>query len=119
MPPKFDPNSPENASLISLFTSLGLAPNSAIELVKQPKSGAAFKGLIDEFHLEGKSLTEKQAASLVKLGTGSGKLGPAEKGFVVEKILAGDVKSPDQVTGESKVPGYCGLLTVCSGCKVP
>jgi glutaminyl-tRNA synthetase len=106
MPPKFNPDDPATASLITLFTSLGVAPASATELVKQPKQGQAFKGLIDEFKLEeteykGK-LDEKQGAALVKLATTGGKLGQAEKGFVVQKVLKGDLKSGDQVTGE-----YC------------
>lgn len=100
MPPKFDPKSTENASLITLFTSLGLAPNSATELVRQPKSGQAFKALIDEYGLQGKGMDEKQAAALVKLSAAGGKLGSGEKGFVVEKILANQVKTADQVTGK-------------------
>ncbi|ORY32577.1 tRNA synthetases class I, catalytic domain-domain-containing protein [Naematelia encephala] len=102
MPPKVDINSPESQSLISLFTSLGLASNAATELVKVPKSGTAFKGLIDEFQLEGKKVEEKQASALVKLSSSGGKLGPGEKGFIVEKVLKGDIKSPDQVTAAVK-----------------
>lgn len=101
MPPKFNPDDPATAALITLFTSLGVAPASATELVKQPKQGQAFKGLIDEFRLEDveQKLDEKQAAALVKLATTGGKLGQGEKGFVVQKVLKGDIKSPDQVTG--------------------
>jgi glutaminyl-tRNA synthetase len=99
MPPKIDPNSPENTALISLFTSLGLASNSATELIRQPKSGVAFKSLIDEFQLEGKTFDEKQAGALVKLSAAGGKLGAEKRGYVVEKIVQGDLKTPDQVVG--------------------
>lgn len=101
MPAKVDTNSPENVALVAQFTALGLAPNSATELVKQPKSGLALKGLIEEYHLNDVQLEEKQAGALVKLATGGAKLGPAEKGFVVQKVVKGNVKSVDQVAGES------------------
>lgn len=101
MPPKFDPTTPENAALIASFTQLGLNNTTATELVRQPKNGAAFKGLVEEFGLGGSTFDDKQAAALVKLSGSGGKLGPAEKGFIVEKIKAGDVKSVDQVTGQS------------------
>ncbi len=100
MPPKFDPGAPENASLINLFTSLGLAQNSATALVRQPKSGAALKSLIDEYHLDGKTRDEKQAAALVKLSTARTKLGGRQKGYIVEKIGKGDLRTPDQVAGK-------------------
>lgn len=100
MPPKFDPTTPENASLIDLFTSLGLAQNSATELVRQPKAGAAFQSLIDECKLKGTTLDERQAGALVKLSTSAGKLGRSQRGYVVDRILKGDVRSSDQVAGE-------------------
>ncbi|WWC61722.1 glutamine-tRNA ligase [Kwoniella dejecticola CBS 10117] len=102
MPPKFDPKSPENASLISLFQGLGLAEKSATELVRQPKSGVAFKSLIDEFQLTEKKYDEKTASALVKLSASAGKLGPAEKGYIVKKIESGDIRSADQVAAAVK-----------------
>lgn len=99
MPPKFDPNTLENVSLISLFTSLGLTPNSATELVRQPKSSSAFKSLIDEYHLEGSNTDERQAAALVKLSAVGAKLGKELRGYIMDRILKGDVRSPDQVAG--------------------
>ncbi|WWC70373.1 glutamine-tRNA ligase [Kwoniella pini CBS 10737] len=102
MPPKFDPKSPENASLISLFQGLGLAEKSATELVRQPKSGVALKSLIDEFQLKDKNFDEKTASALVKLSGSAGKLGPAEKGYIVKKIESGDIKSTDQVAAAVK-----------------
>ncbi|KAK8864247.1 glutamine-tRNA ligase [Kwoniella newhampshirensis] len=102
MPPKFDPNSPESASLISLFTSLGLTSNSATELVRQPKSGVAFKALVDEYDLNGKHFDEKQAGALVKLSALGRKLGPAEKGYIVGRVVDGGLKTPDQVAAAVK-----------------
>ena len=87
-------------SLATLFTSLGLAPKTATELARQSKSATPFKALIDEYHLADKTLSEKQASTLVKLSGSKGKIGSGEEGFIVQKILKGDIKSPDQVTGE-------------------
>ncbi|KIR67127.1 glutamine-tRNA ligase [Cryptococcus bacillisporus CA1873] len=102
MPPKFDPNSPENAPLIQLFQNLGLASNSATELVRQPKSGKAFKSLIDEYSLADNKYDEKQAGALVKLSSVSGKLGKEQKDFLVGKIVKGDLKTADQITAAVK-----------------
>ena len=100
MPPRSHPKTPENASLITLFTSLGLSSNAATELVRQPKSGLAFKSLVDEYHLEDRVFHEKQALALVKLSSSGGKLGAGERGYIVERIEDGGLKSPDQITGE-------------------
>jgi glutaminyl-tRNA synthetase len=99
MPAKFDPASPENAVLIDQFTALGLSPNAATALVRQPKSSTPFKALIDEFNLTAVKLDEKAAGALVKLSASSDKLGSAEKGFAITKIVKGDIKSADQVSG--------------------
>ena len=99
MPPGFDASSPENASLISSFIALGLPSNSATELVRQPKAGAAFETLVDEHHLHTVKLDEKQAGALVKLSAIGEKLGTEEKHYVVGKVVKGDLRSPDQVTG--------------------
>lgn len=111
MPPKFNADDPATAALISRFTTLGLAQGTATELVKQPKQGNAFTALIDEFKLEeqlaaggasSSTLDERQASALVKLATTGGKLGQGEKGFVVQKVLKGDIRSADQVAAAVK-----------------
>ncbi|WVQ77217.1 glutamine-tRNA ligase [Cryptococcus sp. DSM 104548] len=102
MPPKFDPSAPENAQLISLFQNLGLANKSATELVRQPKSGKAFKSLIDQYNLGNERFDEKQAGALVRLSSVGDKLGEEQKGWLVQKIVKGDVKSPDQVAAALK-----------------
>ena len=99
MPPKFDPSSPENAPLIALFESLGLAPNSATELVRQPKSRSSFKTFIEDFDLGGHHFDEKQAAGLVKLSSSSGKLGHDKTRYVVSRVEDGSLRSVDQING--------------------
>lgn len=103
MPPKFDPTSPENASLIAKFTALGLSNNAATNLVRTPKQATPFKALIDDYNLSGRSFDEKQAAALVKVSAVGGGLQPPERGYVVDKIVGGSLKSPDQVAGTSQV----------------
>lgn len=103
MPPKFDPKSPENASLIEQFTNLGLSNNAAVNLVRTPKQATPFKALIEDYNLSGRNFDEKQAAALVKLSAAGSGLQPPERGYVVDEIIGGSLKSPDQVTGESRV----------------
>jgi glutaminyl-tRNA synthetase len=99
MPPKFDPNTPENASLISYFSNLGLSNNVAIDLTRIPKSGAALKSLLAENNLEDQRFDEKQAAALVKLSAVGNKLTRGQRSYVVARIVKGDLKSSDQVAG--------------------
>ena len=101
MPPKFDPNSPEAQELTALFVSVGLPQKAATDLVRRPKSAAPFKALIQDFQLTTRTseIDEKKAAVLVKLSAGCGKLAQGEKGYAVEKILKGDIKTPDQISG--------------------
>lgn len=100
MPPKFDAAKPENAALIKAFSDLGLSTNSATELVRTPKSGNAFQALIKEGGLEGRTFEEKQANAIVKLSAVGAKLDSEARKYVLERIVSGDLKSPDQVAGE-------------------
>lgn len=121
MPPKFDPTKPENAALISAFAALGLSTNSATELVRTPKSGKVFQALVDEHSLSGQTFEEKQANALVKLSATGSKLSPEARKYVVDRIVSGDLKSPDQVAGEWQMrnatrlmsDGECLLMASC------
>lgn len=99
MPPKFDAAKPENAALIKAFEELGLNRNSATELVRTPKSGNAFQALLKEGGLDGQRFEEKQATAIVKLSAIGAKLDPEARKYVLERIVSGDLKSPDQVAG--------------------
>lgn len=100
MPPKFDPTKPENAALIKSFEGLGLSTNSATELVRTPKAGNAFRALVDENGLSGKTFETNQANALVKLSAVGTKLSPETRKYVLHRVVGGDLKSPDQVAGE-------------------
>lgn len=97
---KFDPAAPENAELIARFERFGLTTNSATELVRTPKSGTAFRALVDETGLEGKAFPTSQANALVKLSATGSKLSPDARKYIVQRIEDGSVVSPDQVAGE-------------------
>lgn len=97
---KFDPAAPENAELIACFERFGLTTNSATELVRTPKSGTAFRALVDETGLEGKTFPTGQANALVKLSATGSKLSPDARKYVVSRIEDGSVVSPDQVAGK-------------------
>lgn len=100
MPPKFDLNSPEVKELVELFTKVGLTYKASTDLVRQPKSATPFKALVEDFQLANESHDEKTASNLVKLSAGCAKLEQGEKGYAVQKILNGDLKTADQVAGE-------------------
>lgn len=100
MPPKFDPTKPEVAALIKEFEAVGLSTNSATELVRTPKAGNAFRALVDGNGLSGKSFENNQANALVKLSAVGTKLPPNALKYVLDRIVEGDLKSPDQVAGE-------------------
>jgi glutaminyl-tRNA synthetase len=101
MPPKFDPSNPQTAALIDSFAKLGLSSTIATETARNAKSAAALSALIAECGLDnGSSYDDKQAALFVKVATGAGKVGPEERRFLVEKVVSGDLKSSEQLTGE-------------------
>lgn len=100
MPPKFDPSTPENAALVTYFSNLGLSPNIATDLTRTPKSGQALKSLLAEYNLQDERFNPEQASGLVKLSSTGAKLSSAQRGYVVDRIVKGDLKSPDQVAGE-------------------
>ncbi|QRV72629.1 glutamyl-tRNA synthetase [Ceratobasidium sp. AG-Ba] len=101
MPPKFDPNDPAVAELISLFQSIGLSPPKATEAARS-KSAPVLKDLAQTHDLSKKKLDEKQALSIQSVATQGAKLGPAEKGYLVDAIVDRRIKSPEQLSAALK-----------------
>lgn len=96
--------------LVSLFKSLGLTQAKALEAAKSPKSAAVLQDLIEKHSLVGRT-DEKQASLVVALAgqlSKSENVGEPERKYVIDKILEGDLKSVDQVTGM-----YESLSTLC------
>jgi glutaminyl-tRNA synthetase len=102
MPPKFDPNDPAVAELISLFQSIGLSPPKATEAARA-KSAPALKDIIRTHDLSTKSLDEKQALFISSVATQGAKLGPAEKRYLIDAIVDRRLKSGEQLSGEPGV----------------
>ncbi len=99
MAPKAAPSA-ETAELIELFKSIGLTQSKAAEAAKSPKSAATLKDIIEKKQLAGKDLDEKTSVLLAAVAVQSSKLGDAERGYAVDAILDGRLKSTDQVSGE-------------------
>jgi len=103
MPPKSSTTatpSPETVALIDLFRSIGLTQANAAEAAKSPKSAVVLKELIELHGLPKRQLDERQGVLLSVLAGAGSKLGTEERGYTVDAILDGRLKSVDQVNGE-------------------
>jgi hypothetical protein len=116
--------SPETAAYIDLFKSIGLTQAKAAEAAKSAKSAALLQGLIERHSLTGR-VDEKQAGLIAALAVQGTKIEEDERGYVVDAIIDGRLKSTDQVNGAS--PGhrqrlaraYLENATLHSGGQVP
>lgn len=92
---------PSEDPLIPIFKSLGLTQTKAAEAVKSPKSAAILKDLIETNALADRKLDEKQATSISTLAIQLSKtaLGPGESTYIVNKLISGQLKSNDQISG--------------------
>ncbi|GJE84275.1 glutaminyl-tRNA synthetase [Phanerochaete sordida] len=100
MPPKA--TSADTAELVELFKSIGLTQSKAAEAAKSPKSATTLKDIINTKQLAGKNLDEKTAVLLAALAVQGNKLGADERGYAVDAILDGRLKSTDQVAAATK-----------------
>lgn len=108
MPPKAP--SADTAELVELFKSIGLTQSKAAEAAKNPKSAATLKDIIEKKQLSAKSLDEKTGVLLAALAVQGSKLGEGERGYAVDAILDGRLKTTDQVSGNCV--STCTLLTL-------
>jgi glutaminyl-tRNA synthetase len=102
MPAKAAPSA-DTAELIELFKSIGLTQSKAAEAAKSSKSAATLKEIIEKKQLSGKDLDEKSGVLLASLAVQGSKLGEDERGYAVDAILDGRLKSTDQVSGNAMV----------------
>ena len=96
--------SPETAAYIDLFKSIGLTQAKASEAAKSAKSAALLQDLIERHALTGGHIDEKQAGLVAALAVQGAKIGEDERGYVVNAITCGRLKSTDQVNGTSQRP---------------
>jgi glutaminyl-tRNA synthetase len=99
MPPKFDPTDPEIAALISLFRNTGLSQAKAVETAKSSKNATALKEIITTNNLADRSMDDKKLSLVSGLAVQGGKLGAAQKSYIVDAIVDGRLKSAEQVNG--------------------
>lgn len=102
---------PSNEPLVHLFESIGLTRAKALEAAKSPKPAAVLKEIIEQNESVAKGLQEKQAGLVVALASALSKsqnVADPEKGYVLGKILNGDLKSVDQVNGALPVQSLSG-----------
>ena len=92
--------SSETAAYIDLFKSIGLTHAKAAEAAKSAKSAEILQGLIERYSLTGR-VDEKQAGLVAALAVQGTKIGEDERGYVVDAIIDGRLKSTDQVNGAS------------------
>jgi glutaminyl-tRNA synthetase len=92
--------SPETAAYVDLFKSIGLTQAKAAEAAKSAKSAELLQGLIERYSLTGR-VDEKQAGLVAALAVQGTKIGEDERGYVVNAIIDGRLKSTDQVNGAS------------------
>jgi len=101
MPPKPTPTAEEIDTLAAKFGTIGLNQAKAKDAAKSPKIAEPLKHLFETFKLSERSVNDKQASLLVHFAPPSSKLaGDQERGYIVDKIVGGKLKSTDQVNGE-------------------
>jgi glutaminyl-tRNA synthetase len=91
--------SPETAAYIELFKSIGLTQAKAAEAAKSAKSAALLQRLIEKHELTGGRIDEKQAGLVAALAVQGAKMEEDERGYIVDAIIHGRLKSNDQVNG--------------------
>ena len=102
MTPKPTPTTEEIDRLAAKFATIGLNQAKAKDAAKSPKIAEPLKDLVETFKLSERSVGDKQASLLVHFAPPSSKLaGDQERGYIVDKIIDGKLKSTDQVNGES------------------
>jgi len=105
MPPKPTPTTEEIDTLTAKFKTIGLNQAKAKDAAKSPKIAEPLNHLVETFKLSERSVNDKQASLLVHFAPPSSKLaGDQERGYIVDKIIDGKLKSTDQVNGESAIP---------------
>lgn len=109
MPPKPTLTTEEIDALTAKFETIGLNKAKAKDAAKSSKIAEPLKHLVETFGLAERSVNDKQASLLVYLAPPSSKLpGDQERGYVVDRIIDGKLKSTDQVNGEFDILVACG-----------
>jgi len=104
MPPKSTPTTEETDALAAKFETIGLNQAKAKDAAKSLKIAGPLRHLVETFKLSERSVNDKQASLLVHFAPPSSKLaGDQERGYIIDKIIDGKLKSTDQVNGKSDI----------------
>ena len=104
MPSKPTPSTEEINALAAKFETIGLNQAKAKDAAKSPKIAEPLKHLVETFKLSERSVNDKQASLLVHFAAPGSKLaGDPERGYIVDRIVDGKLKSTDQVNGQSDI----------------
>lgn len=104
MPPRPTPTAEEIDALAAKFETIGLNQAKAKDAAKSPKIAEPLKHLVETFKLSERSVNDKQASLFVYFASPGSKLSSdQERGYIVDKIIDGKLKSTDQVNGESDI----------------
>jgi glutaminyl-tRNA synthetase len=121
MPPKFDPNEPAVVELVSLFKSFGLSETKSLEAVRNPKTAAALKDIVQSCNLSANPLDDKQSGLIASLASQGSKLAEPERNYIAVAVADGGLRSADQLGGTpvncEKLGGY-SISDICSCCQV-
>lgn len=101
-PPKG--TTPETTAYIDLFKTIGLTQAKASEAAKNAKSAALLRDLIERHALTGGRIDEKQAGLVAALAVQGARIEEDKRGYAVNAIIDGRLKSTDQVNGASQRP---------------
>nr|ASF90247.1 hypothetical protein SPAR05597 [Bartheletia paradoxa] len=108
MPPKFDPSSPETATVLSLFASLGLTDKQSVDIARNAKLSASLKSVIEEGNIVPSKDWDARRGPLIAhlAGIKPGKWDNAANGtgrkYVTAAIVDGRLLSIDQVNAATK-----------------
>ncbi|KAN0064519.1 Glutaminyl-tRNA synthetase [Thecaphora frezii] len=97
MAPKVDVNDPENARLLELFASISLTGPKAIDTLNNPKHTAAIESAILDHQLAAKNLDPKTSTLVVAAATAKDATDPANRSYVIQRVLDASLKSADQI----------------------
>lgn len=94
------PSAEEIQALADYFQQCGLAPARAAEACKNLKAAVAAHALFLANHIETAGLSDKQILVLLQVPKEGAALTDEGRNYIVQAIVAGRIKSLDQVSGK-------------------
>ena len=86
--------------LVPIFVKIGLSEQKAKDTAKNKKLAPSLEAVIDEAKVRDSGCDKEPGNLLYQLASTITKDALKHRAFIVSKIMAGDLKSADQVTGK-------------------